>query len=128
MKSRQWLSALVAALMPVSLAVVAQASQPADNQLVVRTLPTDAASASGGDGSYGTAISSNASPSDFAVTLNVLRPTGVCDDENNGVQRHKLDGTCLDYSHRAAFAENHVIWRRHRNLGDAATLRFFSHQ
>jgi hypothetical protein len=70
MKSRQWLSALVAALMLVSLAVVAQASQPADNQLVVRTLPTDAASASGGDGSYGIDIPSNASPSDIAVTLN----------------------------------------------------------
>lgn len=69
MKSRQWLSALVAALMLVSLAV-AQASQSADNQLVVRTLPTDAASASGGDGSYGIDIPSNASPSDIAVTLN----------------------------------------------------------
>lgn len=53
MKSRQWLSALVAALMLMSLAVVAQASQPADNRLVVRTLSTDAASVSGGDGSYG---------------------------------------------------------------------------
>jgi hypothetical protein len=52
MKSRQQLSALVAASMLLPLPAVAQASPPADNHLVVRTRLTGAASVSGGDGSY----------------------------------------------------------------------------
>jgi len=102
MKSRQSFSALVVALILVSLAAVAQASQPADNQLVVTTLSTDAPKSSSGDGSYGIDIRSNASPSDIAVTLNRSAAQRVCDYESIGARRHALDGTWLDYSHQAA--------------------------
>jgi hypothetical protein len=70
MKSLRWPSALVAAWTLVSLAVIAQASPPADNQLVIRTLSTDAASVSGGDVLVRIEIPLNASPSDIAVALN----------------------------------------------------------
>jgi hypothetical protein len=70
MKSLRWPSALVAAWTLVSLAAIVQATPPADNHLVIRTLSTDAASVSGGDVLVRIEIPSNASPSDVAVALN----------------------------------------------------------